>query len=455
MARRRGPKPGEWSYTAGEVPHQLTAYERKDRGNAIYTRVWDGSRYTDKRRLMDPIRDAEGRIDPDRELEAQEAALERQRAIAAGLDPELARSGPLTLAKGFRRFLHPKHGKYAGKTRWRGDVKRHRDVILSVLDGDLLWSQVRHAHYRQLWRHLAHEHRRTGAYGARMAEQIVGSLQTAARWLQQEGLIEPGDGEPARGWRKTLREEWTEITKAPVAKPARPRYTVDEQRRLWTALPKADPRLVLAVEIGAELRLGQVPRSRRSDVFAAAGFEIGGVVVHGRGKKRGEAVTFTMAQRHALTRAMTRGVLADLERAYQAGEIEDYYLIPGGRLRTVEDTKLGKVRRAQARHADRPLSRTALRDQWYELERIAKVEHVDGRNWYGLRRLHSDLAEDVEADARVLNRLGGWTHTETRELYQERDRAEIDGRIRRARERIRPKPVRDKEIDADDAEAEG
>lgn len=446
MARRKGPKPGEWRYTVGD----LTAYERTDRGMDIYTRVWDGSRYTQKRRLRGPIRGDDGRVDPDLELRAQEAALARQRAIADGVDEDsAAEAGPLTLAGGFRKLLHEKHGKYAGKTRWRRDVERHRDVILSVLPRDLLWMRVRHAHYRTLWRHLAHEHKRTGTYGARAAEQIVGSLQTAALWLQQEGFIEPGDGQPAHGWRKVLKEEWAEITNRPVGKPARPRYTVEEQQKLWAALPKGEPRLALAVEIGAELRLGQVPRSRRSDILPARGFRVGGVRVHGRGKKPGEDIVFTMAQRHALTRAMTSGVLADLERAYRAGEIEDYYLIPGGRLRTVKDRKGEKVPRAQVKNADRRLHRRTLNDHWRDLEKLAKVERVDGRAWYGLRRLHSDLAEDVEADDRVLDKLGGWKHTETRRLYQEEGRTEIDEAAAAARAKIRPKAKRDTEMEDD------
>lgn len=454
---RKGPKPGEWRYTVGEVPHQLTAYERKDRDLAIYTRVWDGSRYTRKRRLRDSIRTDDGRIDPDLEIEVQEAALERQRALAAGLDPDEGDVGPMTLERGFRKLLHRKDGKYASDTRWRRDMKRNRDVILGVLDGDLLWSQIRHAHYRKLWRALAEENRRSGRYGARAAEVIVGALQTAALWLQQEDLIEPGDGQPAHGWRRALKDEWAEITNNPVGKPARPRYTVDEQRRIWAALahPEVDPRVALAVEIGAELRLGQVLRCRRTDVFSAGGFRIGGVHVHGRGKKPGESVTFTMGQRHAVTRAMTSGYLADLERAYQAGEVEDYYLVPGGYLHTVTDRKGRPVRRAQLRYADRPLSRTGIRKQWRDLERIAGVEHVEGRGWYGLRRLHSDLAEDVEDDQRVLNRLGGWTDTKTRQLYQQEGRSEIEEAAKRTRAKIRPKRPKgngDNDVDGDERE---
>lgn len=172
------------------------------------------------------------------------------------------------------------------------------------------------------------------AHGLRWAEIVCGALQAASRWLQQEGLIEPGEGEQARGWKATLNAEWAEITTQPIRAPAKPRYSVTELRKLWGALPKADPRLALAVELGAELRLGPVGRSRRSDVLHSPDgrFEVGMVRVHGRGRKHGELLMLSMEEPHALTRTMTRGYLADLERAYRAGEIRDYYLFPGRRL---------------------------------------------------------------------------------------------------------------------------
>lgn len=439
MARkRREPEPGRWQFTVGETPYRLTAYERVDRGNAIYSRVWDGRRYRDKRPLHPGIRDEGGKIVPELQIEAQQAAIERQRAIAAGIEDAPVLDGPFTLAAGFRQLLHSKEGKYAGETRWKGDVRRYSEVILDVLGRDLLWSQLKHAHYRKLWRQLAERHRTKGRYGVVAAQKIVGTLQSAARWLQQEGWIEPGSALPAPNWKESLRVEWEEITAKPVTKPRKPKYSVEEQRKLFAALPLADPRLALAVEIGAELRLGQVPRSRRSDILPHGGFQIGAVRVHGRGRKKGETVILTMTQRHALTRALTSGVLADLEAAWRRGEIEDYYLIPGGYLYTTTDRRGRRVQRAQVKNAMVQLGRTGMRKQWRKLEELAGVEHVEGRNWYGLRRLHADLAEDVERDARVLNRLGGWTHTRTREQYQEEGRTEIAERAKHARAKIRP-----------------
>jgi hypothetical protein len=39
---------------------------------------------------------------------------------------------------------------------------------------------------------------------------------------------------------------------------------------------------------------------------------------------------------------------------------------------------------------------------FHEVERLAGIEPVPGRGWYGVRRSATDFAEDVEKDERVL-----------------------------------------------------
>ena len=46
----------------------------------------------------------------------------------------------------------------------------------------------------------------------------------------------------------------------------RARHAVDEVAALFAALPQADPRLRLLVELAAELRAGQAVRARRTDL---------------------------------------------------------------------------------------------------------------------------------------------------------------------------------------------
>lgn len=423
------PKPGEWSYTVGEIPVELTAYERAERGLAIYTRVWDGAAIGKRKKLCGPIRTKAGRIDPILAMQAQQSAIERQKAIATGIDME--QDGPLTLAVGFRKMLDKKEGKFAAESDWKKAVKRYPPIIVEALGDDLLWRDVKHLHYRKLWRWIADEFNASKRFGPREAEKIVGFLRSAARWLQLEGLIEPGEALPAPGWQQTLKTEWTEKTGNPVLPPNKPRYSEDENRRLWAALPKADPRLRIAVEIGAELRLGQVPRSRRTDVLPHGEHEVGKVRVHGRGKKLGETPVLDPSARIALERALTDGYLKDLESAYRAGTIADYFLIPGGKLLKGF---------AQLKHAGRMWDKDGgLRKAWKKLETAAKIDHVSGRDWYGLRRLSADLAEDVTSDARELNVLGGWSSTKTRENYQQKGRADIAERARDVREKIRPR----------------
>jgi hypothetical protein len=48
----------------------------------------------------------------------------------------------------------------------------------------------------------------------------------------------------------------------------------------------------------------------------------------------------------------------------------------------------------------KPLSRDRARVAFKHLKAIAKVDHVEGRGWYGLRRIAADLAESATTDDR-------------------------------------------------------
>lgn len=429
--RKKGPPLGEWRYQVGEPPCQLTAYERRDRGMAIYTRAWDGSSYSVPKKLRESIRTPRGAIDQEAELDAQSLTLERHRILAAGLAalPEESRA-PLTLARGIAKRLHPKEGEWATETPHVRSVRKSLRQAAEIIGADLLWSDLRHAHYRKLWRELARRYVNDGEGGPRWTEMVCGNLQSTARWLQQEGLVEPGDGQPAARWNQTMRKEWREIVGRPVPAPRKLRYTPTESAKLWRTLPAADPRLYLAMEIGAEMRLGQVIRAMRSDVLASPDRSepLHAVRIHGAGRKEGGTVVLTPESREALRTVLQDGYLSLMESAYQAGEIKDYPLFPGHKIRG------GKMPAGRTRQ----LSRTGLHQMWRDLEDLAEVPHVDHRAWYGIRRLQSDQAEDVESDARVLNVMGGWKHTGTRERYQEEGRLDIAEKAAESRRKIRP-----------------
>lgn len=398
---------------------------------AVYTRVWDGTSYSVPRKLRETIRTPRGTIDKFAELDAQQATLDRHRILLAGLEALPTDStAPLTLARGIAKRLHPKEGEWATETPHVRATRRALAVVVDILGADLLWSDIRHAHYRKLWRELARRYVNDGSGGPRWTEVVCGTLQATARWLQQESLVEPGDGQPAARWNQTMRKEWRDIVGRPVPAPRKPRYSTEESERLWRALPRADPRLHLAVEIGAEMRLGQVIRSMRSDVIASADRSdpLHAVIVHGSGQKEGGPVVLTPESREVLRAALHDGYLSRLEAARVAGELQDYPLFPGHKLQG-GTMPVGRFRQ---------MSPSGLYIMWLALEDLAGVPHLDRRAWYGMRRLQSDTAEDVESDARVLNAMGGWKRTATRERYQEEGRLDIAEKAAETRRRIRP-----------------
>jgi hypothetical protein len=206
-----------------------------------------------------------------------------------------------------------------------------------------------------------------------------------------------------------------------------------------------DPRIRLAIEIAAECRTGQVLRCTRSmltlseaepaadDVLPVGA--LGRIIIPGAGKKHGEVVIFAPKQRRTVDDALA-GYLANYEAAYRAGELADYALFPGSRMRMLDDTGRRWTRRL--RGDVKPMSRDGARAAFQALEAIAGAEHVPGRGWYGLRRIAADMAESATTDDRVKDRLGGWQDSETRKhIYQDRETDELRGQAGNVRRQIR------------------
>lgn len=141
----------------------------------------------------------------------------------------------------------------------------------------------------------------------------------------------------------------------------------------------------------------------------------GTFTVFGKRNEAGEKLALTEEQRVAVDHAL-KTVLGEAEAAYDPAEPRtDHYLLPGGRL------VQGAASVERARHA--PLTRDALRKAFHALEVAAGVKPVEGRGWYGLRRVATDAAPDYTSDRRVLDKLGGWTagSTTREDTYQDRE----------------------------------
>ena len=118
------------------------------------------------------------------------------------------------------------------------------------------------------------------------------------------------------------------------------------------------------------------------------------------------------------------------------GSIEDYWLFPGSRMRALDETGRRFARRVRA--DAKPLTRDGAREKFLDLEAIAKVDHIPGRGWYGLRRQAADMAETATNDDRVKDRLGGWQDSETRKtIYQDRQTDELRAQAASVRRQLR------------------
>ena len=473
--RRRGDR---WTYSYGLKPYIVFAFERPDRANQVWIRWTDLSK-PDLRRPGEHkrqvqalgllVRDAAGRLDEALVRTAQLAVQHFQARLVTGAIPSAppertteATSVPsepdtLTLREGFALALDPVRGKYATTdTRHYDQIVKYEERLFGgrpglrpLINPDLPWRGLELRDIRVLWRAMADAYVRTEGkeFGVRAAEMMIDSILSIAAWLREESRIPPDAARSPEGWRRRLKEEWALRTGEQHKRPYRPRHTEEEFRRIFGALddPRVDPRIRLAIELAAECRTGQVLRCTRrmltltdvdpSDYETLPAGSLGQVVIPGAGKKHGEIIVLTPEQRRAVDDALL-GFLAKFESARLAKEIDDYWLFPGSRMRMLDESGRRWVRRVRA--GVKPLSRDGARQAFRELEVIAKVDHVPGRGWYGLRRQAADMAETATTDDRVKDRLGGWQDSETRKsIYQDRETDALRAQAANVRRQLR------------------
>ena len=446
-----------WQYQKGEFPNTVTAIERPDRKRFIEVRWWVGSLGRFQRRSLGfGIRDANGVVIERLEREAVRLAQAMYDSLMAGQSVSTrsaAQDGPLTLKAGFEMATTVPTGLYVVESEHLQDVRRAVRDILEVIGlsprGDArTWDALSNATARELWLGLARRFKATARGGPSWTERCVVILFQVSQWLAGEERIARALV-LKKGWRDQLRREWEQLTASRITR-STPRHSEEEIRLIFAALdkPGVDPRIALALELGAEARLGQVRRLRRShvDLSEIGAFQLGRVVVHGSGKKLGVTRDLTPEERAAIDRALA-GYLKDLEDVYQAKMRDDYPMFPGGRLRyDVAPSRLPRrkrapmepVRRARLSVSNEPMDKRTLNDLFHALERIAKVEVLPGRGWYGIRRRAADVYEDYEKDERVLNDQTGHRNSDTRrEVYQERDRELIRAKSAETRRHVR------------------
>lgn len=443
-----------WSYSYGHAPFTVTASERVEAGRArAVTMRWadpakQGRDRRRKRTLDIGVRDERGRIDRVKAAEIEKEVRYKSASLALGSDGlggKAARTPErlLTIAQGLAMVLDPNRGKYVNPDNRRvAELRRIRDRLVGgddpLLSRGMTWADWHPGEAEHLWRKLAHAHKDKGP---RHVEVMIDFIYASAVWLRCRRIMPLSVALPDPQWRRLLRAEWSEITMW-QPKEDQPRHTPEEMGRIFAVLPAVDMRIGLAIELGAELRLGQVGRCRRTDFYPDSTplSPYGVLHVRSSGKKQGAKMALSAQQRDALNVAMTSGYLRDCEFLFDKGTLTNYFLFPAGRL-------VKGVARPVEAIVGKPLRREALLSLFHYLERAAGVTPIKGRGWYGLRRLSSDLAADETSDPRVLDALQGWKDPTTRILiYQRKNDMKIALQASGVRDALRarlPKPVVD------------
>lgn len=424
---------GRWKRAWRPTP-VLTLEERGGPGGVVYARWWvpgagRAGRWTQRSTGL-RIRHA-GAHDPLPAAEHQvlDLGARMHAALSAGRDPMAVLEGRLRLGDVMDAYLRSETDGLS--LRHRRDLERAGRVITGLLGADTPWDSLTPSSVRTLWRAMA-EHSR-GGRGERWAIRVAELLwRVGAWWSLEQGRSERRGLAAPTGWRLLLHTDWARIGRrgkeAPL--PHRPRYTEEEARRLWACLETADPRLRLAVELGAPgPRLTHLARIRRSDLQVELG-----VGVHGLGRvrlrggrgKAGVIVDLDRSARRALDDALT-GLLAEREAAYRSGRLRDYAIVPGGRLRD-----------GVAPIGTDPLtaiSMTTLRTLYEAWERSADVP---SRGLRASRRLGVDMgALDGQTSSDVQDHLGGWVVGSGTRQRVYRDGADVRARAEAERLRAR------------------
>jgi integrase len=420
-----------WSQAVGTAPHTVTVYERADKAGVLYLRWWadgDWKRSSLRRKL----RDDAGRIDAEVKAWAIDQAKAKQSALAAGT-AILAQAGPLTLQQGRDLMLDAVSGKWPRRTARTKVVQDDLDRAIAVLGGDFPLAKLTMATLRKVWRARITDAQRRGHDGYRPAEITIGSLLSLTAWLRREDHLDAGAGRAPETWRVSLREDWGALTGRHVPTPKRDRHTAAELRAILVAAWAVDPRLGLLLELGAELRGGQVLRCRRSDCVWTAAPEPDGtwlVTIRGAGKKGGEVMELTAEQARTLTQVLRQGYLAPFEQ-----EGGDFPLFPAGQL---VGGRSGRPRVSARQREAQPVGRRAVLSWFREAEERAGVAHIRGRSLYGLRRAGVDRAKELGISREALKRLGGWSDTQVPDaIYAEQDNVAARQEAARVRGMIR------------------
>lgn len=380
-----------WDQTLGTRPRTVRVYER---GKTVWIYYRSGG-VPVRRSLGRGIRTTSGKLDP----AAVEWAIEQGNAMLGMLLSPLSSSRvdrSLTILESINLVQDPDRGLYPENSQHRREVLRSMRFAAETW-GNKQWREVRRDDFTALGRARVRVLRARDHLGYRGAEKLVKDVLGVANWLRDKERIPADCGMAPRRWVKDLKAFWRKYAGVQIDyKPARPRHTVDEYRRLLSAAWRVDPRFGLMLDLGAGFRLGQVVRVLRSHLKVDPGH----LEIPGTGEKPGAHLILTPGQRVSVDRALS-GHLRLLEEKW-ATEGIDYNLFPQGKL-----PRPGVIE-VDRGHVSRPcLSRWFL-----AAEGLAGIPHMEGRGAHGLRRMTVDHALSEKISLSGLQAAGGWANAD-------------------------------------------
>lgn len=394
-------RPVDWSDEVGIRPFRVIAEERTDRKGMVYLRWW----MSDEKRWKVVstglrVRNQDGTLSTRKVASVMSAASDRHAQLTGGREA-VAQAAPLTILQGLELALDRHGGKYPKDTPHRKEVEREVRRAAELLGGARTWNSLKPFDLRTLYRRRAEQLAKAGRIGRRGAEITVSRLLAVAEWLRGEGMIDGGACHAPKNWQSELGSGIAN------SDPKRPRYTLEESRKILAAAPLVDPRLALAYRVGIGQRLGQVIRCMRTSLDLAGPKGTGTIRVPGSGNKRAGVVVLLPVDVAVVREALTTGFLRLLEAGYQAGRVTDYPLFPSGPLRgrrKAVDQATANVDQVAAT----PCTMTAVRIWFKQAVVLAGLPVVKGLGTYGIKRAAVDFGKKEKLSRDELAKLGGW-----------------------------------------------
>lgn len=428
-----------WRWSVGSGSSKVTALELPHRRNGLYLR-WRARGNWAVQSLQLTCRTATGRLIKAACEAAQTAARAKSRELAEAAAALPVPGEPVTLAQAEALAFHPDRGRWTRETANGKELARALALAAEHWGPRRRWHELTRADWRSLWRWRLRALQAAGHRGYRGSELLVQHVATVADWLVEEGHVLRVQG-PERKWREQLAADYLRAMDA-LPEAHRPRHTLDEMRRILEAAQHGDPRFALLMALGAELRLGQVVRCRRSDLD----LERGTLRVRGRGTKGGTTVQLTGGQLVAVINAL-HGYLHRLEglspvegmSLEQGSNVCDYPLFPQGPL---PGGRKGQGVADPERHMRvNPVNRRWVLAQFRRAEALAGVPHVPGRGAYGVKRAAVDAVKSMGISREGLKAHGGWASTEIPDrIYADGEAVYAREEAARLRARIRGEP---------------